>query len=64
MVNHLQMAKALLLAEENCQSIAPLTDKYPDLSPDDAYQIQLLQIEEKTKKGVNERSNATNVSSK
>lgn len=51
MVNHLQMAKALLLAEENCQSIAPLTDKYPDLSPDDAYQIQLLQIEEKTKKG-------------
>jgi 2-keto-4-pentenoate hydratase len=40
-----QAAKALLTAYETGQPVAPLTTTYPDLTLDDAYAVQLLQVD-------------------
>lgn len=44
-------AKRFLHAEKNKQSIEPLTHTFPDLTVDEAYSIQLKQIEEKVSNG-------------
>jgi 2-oxopent-4-enoate hydratase len=41
----------LLKAEDSRVPIEPITDKYPSLSTEDAYKIQLTLIEEKKKRG-------------
>lgn len=46
-----EAAKKLLEAEKTGQSILPLTDVYPNLSVDEAYYIQLKQIEKKIENG-------------
>ncbi|MFD3445905.1 2-keto-4-pentenoate hydratase [Microbacteriaceae bacterium 4G12] len=48
--NHEELARTLLEAEKRLQPIRPLTDD-AELDIDDAYQIQILQIEEKVKAG-------------
>lgn len=42
-----QAAQQLLQAEQTKQAIAPLTETYPAITVDDAYRIQLAQIEAK-----------------
>ncbi|AXF57212.1 2-keto-4-pentenoate hydratase [Salicibibacter kimchii] len=44
-------ADRLLKAEKNKQSIEPLTDTFPEITVDEAYNIQLKQIQEKVSKG-------------
>lgn len=44
-------ADRLLEAEKNKQSIEPLTSTFPDITVDEAYYIQLKQIQEKVSKG-------------
>lgn len=46
-----EYAKALIIAEDTQTPIEPITKKYPDLSLEDAYKIQLKLIEEKTRRG-------------
>lgn len=46
-----QIAHELLQAEKTKEAVAKLTDRFPSLSRDDAYRIQLLQIDEKVKAG-------------
>jgi 2-oxopent-4-enoate hydratase len=46
-----EYAMALLKAEETRIPIEPITRKYPNLSTEDAYKIQLKIIEEKKKRG-------------
>jgi 2-keto-4-pentenoate hydratase len=41
----------LLLAEKRKKSVAPLTDLYPDLTVEEAYQVQLKAIDHKVKDG-------------
>lgn len=41
----------LLNAQQTRRAIEPLTDKHPNLSLDDAYAIQLMQVEERRAKG-------------
>jgi 2-keto-4-pentenoate hydratase len=43
----------LLQAEKNKQSVAPLTDLYPDITMNDAYRIQMKSIDQKVKDGQN-----------
>jgi 2-keto-4-pentenoate hydratase len=43
--------KLLQQAEATKKSISPLTDVYPDLSVEDAYQVQLRTIEQKVQEG-------------
>ncbi|MDQ0218021.1 2-keto-4-pentenoate hydratase [Peribacillus cavernae] len=50
-MNIQEMAKRLLIAEKNKQTIDPLTDTFPGISVDDAYNIQLQQIQEKVANG-------------
>jgi 2-oxopent-4-enoate hydratase len=44
-------AKALVRAEDTQNPIEPITTKYPEITIEDAYKIQLKVIEEKTKRG-------------
>lgn len=46
-----KIAKALLEAEKSSVPIEPLTKRYPYLTAEDAYQIQLAQVAAKIKKG-------------
>ncbi len=46
-----EYAKALIVAEDTRTPIEPITKKYPGLSLEDAYKIQLRLIEEKTRRG-------------
>lgn len=46
-----QLAAALYEAEQTREGIAPLTERFPDLSIDEAYQIQLTNIKRKVKEG-------------
>lgn len=46
-----QIAKELLMAEKTRKAVPPLTARFPSLSREEAYRIQLLQIEEKVKNG-------------
>lgn len=46
-----KLANALYRAELDRKPIAPLTDKYPDLTPEDAYHIQLEWVKLKEKDG-------------
>ena len=46
-----EYAKALINAEDTQTPIEPITKKYPNLSTEDAYKIQLRLIEEKTSRG-------------
>src|SRR5699024_2188033 len=46
------IARNLLVAERTKKSIEPITTRFPALSKEDAYRIQLLQIEEKLKAGM------------
>lgn len=50
-MNHIEVAKQLLEAERRKQAIEPLTSTYPEISVDDAYRIQISQIEEKVADG-------------
>jgi len=50
--NQIKEAGALLYeAEKKLQPIGPLTEKYPDITVDEAYRIQLINIKKKTEKG-------------
>ena len=51
MENLNRMAEQLYEGEMNKQAIRPLTEDVPDLTIDDAYRIQLLNIERKLEKG-------------
>lgn len=42
-----QITQSLLQAEQTKEPIRPLTEVYDDLTPGDAYRIQLAQIEVK-----------------
>src|ERR687891_270062 len=44
-------AMDLLNAQQTRKAIEPLVDKHPNLSLDDAYAIQLMQVEERRAKG-------------
>ncbi|MFC7392102.1 2-keto-4-pentenoate hydratase [Scopulibacillus cellulosilyticus] len=46
-----ELASFLVHAEETGQGIEPLTDRYPDLSTGEAYQIQLVNIQKKIDAG-------------
>ena len=46
-----ELAHALMEAEQSHESIAPLTEKYPDLSAQDAYSVQLMILEHKLSTG-------------
>ena len=46
-----QAAENLMLAEKNKQPIAPFTSSTEEISVEDAYAIQLFQINEKLKAG-------------
>jgi 2-keto-4-pentenoate hydratase len=46
-----QISQQLLEAEETCQPIDTISEKYPDMTYDDAYAIQLKTIEKKVKAG-------------
>ena len=46
-----ELTNLLLEAEKSGESIKPLTEIYPALTEKEAYQIQLINIEEKLKKG-------------
>lgn len=46
-----RLASQLLEAERSLQPIAPLTEIYPSITVQQAYQIQLAQIEKKVQKG-------------
>lgn len=46
-----QIAHELLQAEKSKEAVAKLTDRFPSLSREDAYHIQLIQIDEKVKDG-------------
>lgn len=50
-MNIQEAANQLLEAEKTRQSIDPLTDTYPNLTVDDAYRVQLAQIEQKVTNG-------------
>ena len=50
-MNIQQIAEQLLNAEKTSQPIAPLTDFFPEISVDEAYAIQLQQVQEKVEKG-------------
>ncbi|SDG74011.1 2-keto-4-pentenoate hydratase [Planococcus glaciei] len=50
-MNIQQIAKQLLEAERTKAPIAPLTHTYKEITPQQAYQIQLAQIEEKVQNG-------------
>jgi 2-keto-4-pentenoate hydratase len=50
-MNVKSIADQLLKAEETKQPILPLTEMYPTISIDDAYRIQLAQIETKKEQG-------------
>ncbi|AZV45227.1 2-keto-4-pentenoate hydratase [Peribacillus asahii] len=43
--------KHLLKAETEQQSVAPLTQSYPDLTIDEAYRVQLKMIDQKVRSG-------------
>ncbi|WP_026564951.1 2-keto-4-pentenoate hydratase [Bacillus sp. UNC41MFS5] len=43
--------KHLLQAEKNKKSVAPLTDLYPDITIQDAYRVQIKNIDQKVKDG-------------
>lgn len=47
----LEAYQHLLLAEKNKKSVAPITELYPDLTLEEAYQVQLKGIEQKVKDG-------------
>lgn len=51
MENLNRLAEQLYEGEMNKQAIRPLTENVPDLTIDDAYRIQLLNIERKLEKG-------------
>jgi 2-keto-4-pentenoate hydratase len=59
-----QIALVLLEAEDSRQSIVPLTDQYPGLDVEEAYQIQLKLIELKKKRGATIRGKKAGVTSK
>ncbi len=46
-----EIANQLLEAERSLKPIAPLTETYPEISVQQAYQIQLAQIQQKVKQG-------------
>lgn len=46
-----ELAKALYEAEKNCRPISPLTEKYPDLTPEEAYGVQLAWVKLKEQDG-------------
>ncbi|WP_209121387.1 2-keto-4-pentenoate hydratase [Alkalihalobacillus sp. BA299] len=50
-MNTKEIASRLLDAEENKTPIEPLTETFPEITVDEAYDIQLQQIEEKVKRG-------------
>ena len=46
-----EMAGALLIAEDECKAIPPLTSRYGDMQVEDAYRIQMRNVEAKKKRG-------------
>ena len=40
-----EIAEILRAAEGNCLPIRPLTEQYPDLTLEDAYQIQAINVQ-------------------
>jgi 2-keto-4-pentenoate hydratase len=48
---HAEAADLLLTAYQTRMPVEPLTEKYHDLTPDDAYRIQLLQIDRRVSAG-------------
>lgn len=59
-----EFALKLLAAEDSRQAIAPLTQEYPDLQVEDAYQVQLSIIEAKRAKGLTVVGKKAGVTSK
>jgi 2-keto-4-pentenoate hydratase len=51
MIDPRQVADALVAAERECKPIAPLTDVYPFLDADRAYQAQRLFVEDRLNRG-------------
>jgi 2-keto-4-pentenoate hydratase len=47
----LKTAEELFKAEQQCETLGPLTERFPEITPDDAYQIQLAIIELKKARG-------------
>ena len=47
----LKTAEELFKAEQQCQTVGPLTERFAEIAPDDAYQIQLALIELKKARG-------------
>jgi 2-keto-4-pentenoate hydratase len=48
---HQDLADELWQADRHATSVAPLTDRHPDLALDDAYAIQTINIERRTSSG-------------
>jgi 2-oxopent-4-enoate hydratase len=47
----MELAETLILASEKAQPVAPLTEKQPDISVDEAYRIQLATVERRLSEG-------------
>lgn len=47
----LELAEALIVAAEKAQPVAPFTETHPDITVDEAYQIQLAVVERRLKAG-------------
>lgn len=46
-----EAANILYEAQQNLQPVAPLTEKYPGITTDEAYQVQLVNVERRVKEG-------------